>query len=144
MRRFESCTQRTTRPREEWPDAATLSKASLQASVSVISDSIQRVWLRGWICAENWAVMREREFFIDNLLVRIHCIIVMIRWTGLAPWEFEFPFPGSQRTVVTCHRSTLSTAKTKEQMAVVTCHRSHVETLILYKLGFNQNYYIFA
>jgi len=20
---------------------------------------------------------------------------VMIRWTGLAPWEFEFPFPGS-------------------------------------------------
>ena len=22
-------------------------------------------------------------------------IIVMIRWTGLAPWEFEFPFPGS-------------------------------------------------
>ena len=32
----------------------------------------------------------EREFFIDNLLVRIHFIIVMIRWTGLAPWEFEF------------------------------------------------------
>jgi len=38
----------------------------------------------------------ETEFFIDNLLVRIHFIIVMIRWTGLAPWEFEFPFPGSQ------------------------------------------------
>ena len=37
----------------------------------------------------------EREFFIGNLLVRIHVIIVMIRWTGLAPWEFEFPFPGS-------------------------------------------------
>ena len=36
-----------------------------------------------------------REFFIDNLLVRIHFIIVMIRWTGLAPWELEFPFPGS-------------------------------------------------
>ena len=32
---------------------------------------------------------REREFFIDNLLVRIQFIIVMIRWTGLAPWEFE-------------------------------------------------------
>ena len=30
---------------------------------------------------------RERDFFIDNLLVRIHFIIVMIRWTGLAPWE---------------------------------------------------------
>ena len=37
----------------------------------------------------------EREFFIDNLLVRIHFIIVMMRWTGLAPWEFELPFPGS-------------------------------------------------
>ena len=36
-----------------------------------------------------------REFCIDNLLVRIHCIIVMIVWTGLAPWEFELPFPGS-------------------------------------------------
>ena len=31
----------------------------------------------------------EREFFIHNLLVRIHFIIVMIRWTGLAPWDFE-------------------------------------------------------
>ena len=37
----------------------------------------------------------EREFLIDNLLVRIHVIIEMIWWTGLAPWEFEFPFPGS-------------------------------------------------
>jgi len=37
----------------------------------------------------------EKEFFIDNLPVRIHFIIVMIRWTGLAPWEFEFPFSGS-------------------------------------------------
>ena len=37
----------------------------------------------------------ERESFIDNLLVRIHFIIVMIRWTGLAPWQFEFLFPGS-------------------------------------------------
>ena len=35
------------------------------------------------------------SFFIDNLLVRIHFIIVMIRWTGLAPWELELPFPGS-------------------------------------------------
>ena len=35
------------------------------------------------------------EFFIDNLLVRIHFCIVMMRWTGLAPWEFESSFPGS-------------------------------------------------
>ena len=34
----------------------------------------------------------QREFFIDDLLVRIHFIIVIIRLTGLAPWEFEFPF----------------------------------------------------
>ena len=37
---------------------------------------------------------QEREFFIDNLLVRIHFITVMIRWTSLAPWVFEFTFPG--------------------------------------------------
>ena len=37
----------------------------------------------------------ERKIFIDNLLVRHHSIIVMIRWTGLAPWEFECPFSGS-------------------------------------------------
>ena len=30
-------------------------------------------------------VPAEREFFIDNSLVRIHFIIVMIGWTGLAP-----------------------------------------------------------
>ena len=41
------------------------------------------------------AQRRGREFFIDNLLVQIHFIIVMIGWTGLAPWNFEFPFPGS-------------------------------------------------
>ena len=39
--------------------------------------------------------MVERESFIDNLLVRLHFIIVTIMWTGLAPEEFEFPFPGS-------------------------------------------------
>ena len=37
----------------------------------------------------------EREFFIDNLMVRAHFIIEMIRCTGLAQWEFEFPFSDS-------------------------------------------------
>ena len=37
----------------------------------------------------------ERDFFIDNLLLQIHFVIEMIWWSGLAPWEFEFPFPGS-------------------------------------------------
>ena len=36
-----------------------------------------------------------REFLIENLLVRVQFIIVMIWRTSLAPWEFEFPFPGS-------------------------------------------------
>ena len=46
---------------------------------------------------ESWGLVEssERDLFIENLLVRIHVIIVMIRWTGLAPWEFESPFPGS-------------------------------------------------
>jgi len=34
---------------------------------------------------------REREFFVDDLLVQIHFVIEMIWWTGLAPWEFELP-----------------------------------------------------
>ena len=36
----------------------------------------------------------ERDFCIDNLLVQIHVISVMIRWTGPAPWEVEFPLLG--------------------------------------------------
>ena len=48
---------------------------------------------------------REKEFFIDNLLVRIYFIIVMIRWTGLAPWEFEFPFPGSRSPTTTAQQA---------------------------------------
>ena len=38
--------------------------------------------------------LQGKEFFMNNLLARIHFIIEMIWWTGLAPWEFEFPFPG--------------------------------------------------
>ena len=38
---------------------------------------------------------RERELFIGNRMVRIHFVIVMIRWTGPAPWECEFHFSGS-------------------------------------------------
>ena len=37
---------------------------------------------------------RGIEFFVENLLARIDIIIVMIRKTGLAPWEFDFPFSG--------------------------------------------------
>ena len=40
-------------------------------------------------------IVREGEFFVKDLLVRIHFIIEMIWWNGLAPCESEFPFPGS-------------------------------------------------
>jgi len=36
-----------------------------------------------------------RDFFTDNLLVRIRLIIEMIWWTGLAPWDFTFPCPSN-------------------------------------------------
>ena len=29
----------------------------------------------------------------------MHFIIVVLRWTGLAPWEFEFPFPGGLTSI---------------------------------------------
>jgi len=50
-------------------------------------------YCRERVSASCWQA--EREFFIDNLPVQIDFVIVMIRWTGLAPWEFEFPFAGS-------------------------------------------------
>ena len=39
-------------------------------------------------------LLREREFFVDEQLVRIHFITEMVQRTGLAPWVFELPFPG--------------------------------------------------
>ena len=39
--------------------------------------------------AARSASASERDVFIDNLLVRIHFIIEMIWWTGLAPWELR-------------------------------------------------------
>ena len=39
-----------------------------------------------WEALEKLEQQREREFFIVNLLVRIHYIIEIIWWTGLAPW----------------------------------------------------------
>ena len=53
----------------------------------------------GWHRIQR-VLLLEREFFIDNLLVRIYFIIVMIGWTGLAPWEFESPFPDSLRSTL--------------------------------------------
>ena len=39
--------------------------------------------------------MKVESSGFDNLLVRIYFIILMIRWTDLAPRQFEFPLIGS-------------------------------------------------
>jgi len=65
-----------------------------------------RAHLPGWREHRLWE-RREIEFFIDNLLVRIHFIIAMIKWTGLAPLEFEFPFPGSLTSTFLVGKSTV-------------------------------------
>ena len=64
-------------------------------------------------CAAPCTPPREREFFIANLLVRIHFIIVMIRWTGLAPWEFEFPFRGSLTPTFLCQPASSRTSTSR-------------------------------
>ena len=43
---------------------------------------------------------RERDFFMENLLVRIHYIIVMIRWSGLAPWQSDLLMKSSAARAV--------------------------------------------
>ena len=60
----------------------------------------------GPYCRSPGYFFEEREFFIVNLLVQIHFIIEMIRWTGFAPWEFESPFPGSRTSTSLVHAST--------------------------------------
>ena len=60
--------------------------------------------------ARQHAPGSERDFFIDNLLVRIHFVIEMIWWTGLAPLVFEFPFPGSLTSTLLVPISTFASA----------------------------------
>ena len=53
-----------------------------------------------WELCGDRVLSVEREFFIDNLLVRIHYIIVMIRWTSLAPWEFAGSLTSTKRRFI--------------------------------------------
>ena len=43
----------------------------------------------------------------------------MIRWTGLAPWEFEFPFPGSLTSTFLADRGPLALAGLLTQLGAV-------------------------
>ena len=68
-----------------------------------------------------------------DLLVRNHFIIVMIRWTGLAPREFEFPFPGYGRKTGTTwvigavrERGRHHTSESQSLFIRITVTRSHV------------------
>jgi len=38
---------------------------------------------------DSLALLEGEVRVVDNLLVRVHFIVVMVRWAGLAPWEFE-------------------------------------------------------
>ena len=56
-------------------------------------DLVWRILVLTGVSCSKFARQRyaelKRDFFIDNLLVRIHCIIVIIGWTGLATWIFK-------------------------------------------------------
>ena len=81
----------------------------MATQLELAGDSKESIWVVMFIIRKHFSAnvsagtrplkrpqgAREREFFIDNLLVGIHFIIVMIRWTGLAPWELESPVPGN-------------------------------------------------
>jgi len=53
-----------------------------------VANGLDRVQVQGAAGRRGHAqhLPTQREFFI----VRNHFIIVVIRWTGIAPWEFEF------------------------------------------------------
>ena len=79
--------------------------------------------------ARSWTVWRsrgtclQRTFFIDNLLVRIQNPLIqihLVRWTGLAPWEFELSFPGSLA-------STLLVLTSCEEDAAARCEGYRIE-----------------
>ena len=74
----------------------------VQALSTTIISTI--IWIRTTKLSLHVPILtaKERKICIDDLLVRTHFIIEMIWWTGLAPWEFEFPFPGSLTSTFPC------------------------------------------
>ena len=53
------------------------------------------------------SVLQAREFYIDNLMVRI----VMIRWTGLAPRAFEIRLRPATASLLSGHEPEASEAR---------------------------------
>jgi hypothetical protein len=72
---------------------------------------------------------RERVFLFYNLLVRINFIVEMIRWTGFAPWECEFLFPGRLSSTFLDLCSQLSQIALGERCRLGECCFSHCVTL---------------
>jgi len=86
-------------------------------------------------------ICSQREFSIVNLLVRIHFIIVMIGWTGLAPWEFN-PNPKTQVLSSAGDSAQLEMARRKTDKiwaATFAAQRAKVETEKLPDAGFWSN-----
>ena len=88
-------------------------------------------------CASRVCVSREREFFIDNLLVRLHFIAEMIQRTGLAPWVSELPLwlpatpEGSSHPLLTWFKANPLVTRFKVNFLnpAVTCARSGADKL---------------
>ena len=104
--------------------------AALLRSAFPNTKSLAYVWLAT-------SCPSKRVFLIDNLLVRIHLIIVMIRWTGLAPWGFESPFPGGLAFTFLAHHTTHGVCPLTQRsitLAHSLCLQSHLQTLTLINL----------
>ena len=65
------------------------SNATLHARPGRASGDIGLPGYRGTLLVKNTPFLGTYRRRFDNHLVRIHFIIVMIRWAGLAPREFE-------------------------------------------------------
>ena len=79
---------------------------------------------------------KERDFFIDNQLIRVRCITGMILRAGRVPWgSCEFPFPSSLtstflQVINTVHWDTWGGSGCQEQLSA-----GHSDTLIGVNVG---------
>jgi hypothetical protein len=74
------------------------------------------------------------------LLVRIHYIIIMIKWTGLAPWEFELAFPSSLTSTSLAASSTWTCAWWPRSPKAPTPARSRCLSQSQFSVDLSQSY----